>query len=67
MHGIALKGEKMLNIVLLEPEIPQNTGNIARTCAALGATHRLLCAKGGVTLAVTEGLAISIIFGGKNA
>lgn len=24
----------MLNIVLLEPEIPQNTGNIARTCAA---------------------------------
>ena len=27
-----------LNIVLVEPEIPQNTGNIARTCAALGAT-----------------------------
>ena len=24
----------MLNIVLVEPEIPQNTGNIARTCAA---------------------------------
>lgn len=24
------------NIVLVEPEIPQNTGNIARTCAALG-------------------------------
>lgn len=24
----------LLNIVLLEPEIPQNTGNIARTCAA---------------------------------
>ena len=23
----------MLNIVLVEPEIPQNTGNIARTCA----------------------------------
>ena len=22
----------MLNIVLVEPEIPQNTGNIARTC-----------------------------------
>ena len=25
------------NIVLVEPEIPQNTGNIARTCAATGA------------------------------
>ena len=24
----------MLNIVLVEPEIPMNTGNIARTCAA---------------------------------
>ena len=29
---------KELNIVLIEPEIPQNTGNIARTCAATG-TH----------------------------
>ena len=27
----------MLNIVLIEPEIPQNTGNIARTCACIGA------------------------------
>lgn len=27
----------MLNIVLVEPEIPQNTGNIARTCACIGA------------------------------
>ena len=27
----------VLNIVLVEPEIPQNTGNIARTCAATGA------------------------------
>ncbi len=26
-----------VNIVLVEPEIPQNTGNIARTCAATGA------------------------------
>ena len=26
----------MFNIVLVEPEIPQNTGNIARTCAATG-------------------------------
>ena len=28
---------KTLNIVLVEPQIPQNTGNIARTCAATGA------------------------------
>lgn len=27
----------MINIVLLEPEIPNNTGNIVRTCAATGA------------------------------
>lgn len=27
----------VLNVVLVEPEIPQNTGNIARTCAATGA------------------------------
>ena len=26
----------MFNIVLVEPEIPQNTGSIARTCAATG-------------------------------
>ena len=26
----------VLNIVLVEPEIPQNCGNIARTCAATG-------------------------------
>ena len=27
----------MLNVVLVEPEIPQNTGNISRTCACTGA------------------------------
>ncbi|HHU89343.1 MAG: tRNA (cytidine(34)-2'-O)-methyltransferase [Sphaerochaetaceae bacterium] len=31
-----------LNIVLFEPEIPQNTGNIARTCGAIGATLHLV-------------------------
>ncbi len=31
-----------MNIVLVEPEIPQNTGNVARTCAALGATLHLV-------------------------
>ena len=32
----------MLNIVLVEPEIPQNCGNIARTCAATGCTLHLI-------------------------
>ena len=32
----------MLNIVLVEPEIPQNCGNIARTCAATGARLHLV-------------------------
>ena len=31
-----------LNIVLVEPEIPQNTGNIARTCAATGPSLHLV-------------------------
>ena len=31
-----------MNIVLIEPEIPQNTGNIARTCACVGATLHLV-------------------------
>lgn len=33
---------KVLNIVLVEPEIPQNCGNIARTCAATGARLHLI-------------------------
>lgn len=32
----------MLNVCLFEPEIPQNTGNIARTCAATGARLHLV-------------------------
>lgn len=32
----------MLNIVLVEPEIPQNCGNIARTCAATGSVLHLI-------------------------
>ena len=31
-----------INIVLFEPEIPQNTGNIARTCAVTGAALHLV-------------------------
>ena len=32
----------MLNIVLVEPEIPMNTGNIARTCAATGSVLHIV-------------------------
>ena len=32
----------MLNIVLVEPEIPSNTGNIARTCALTGSKLHLV-------------------------
>ena len=32
----------MLHIVLVEPEIPQNCGNIARTCAATGCSLHLI-------------------------
>lgn len=31
-----------INIVLVEPQIPQNTGNISRTCAVTGATLHLI-------------------------
>ena len=31
-----------INVVLVEPEIPQNTGNIIRTCAATGTTLHLV-------------------------
>ena len=32
----------MLHVVLVEPEIPANTGNIARTCAATGSVLHLV-------------------------
>jgi tRNA (cytidine/uridine-2'-O-)-methyltransferase len=35
-------GSPELHLVLVEPEIPQNTGNIARTCAATGARLHLV-------------------------
>lgn len=31
-----------VNIVLVEPQIPENTGNIARTCAVTGARLHLV-------------------------
>jgi tRNA (cytidine/uridine-2'-O-)-methyltransferase len=33
---------KKLNIVLYSPEIPQNTGNISRTCAVTGAALHII-------------------------
>lgn len=37
LHRKGMNGLRQLNIVLVYPQIPQNTGNIARTCAATGA------------------------------
>ncbi|MGI6270475.1 MAG: tRNA (cytidine(34)-2'-O)-methyltransferase [Candidatus Howiella sp.] len=37
-----MEQKPILNIALIEPEIPQNTGNIARTCAATGARLHLV-------------------------
>ena len=31
-----------MNVILLEPEIPQNTGNIGRTCCATGTKLHLI-------------------------
>lgn len=43
MPEVLSKGrESLLHIVLVEPEIPQNTGNIARTCAVTGASLHLI-------------------------
>ena len=40
-----------INIVMVEPEIPQNTGNIARTCAITGAKLYLVRPLGFQTIA----------------
>ena len=34
--------ENIVNVVLFEPEIPQNTGNIMRTCVAAGAVLHII-------------------------
>jgi tRNA (cytidine/uridine-2'-O-)-methyltransferase len=34
--------EELLNVVLVEPEIPPNTGNVARLCMAIGARLHLV-------------------------
>ena len=35
-------GNNIVNVVLFEPEIPQNTGNIMRTCVATGAVLHII-------------------------
>ena len=35
-------GNSIVNVVLFEPEIPQNTGNIMRTCVAAGAALHII-------------------------
>src|ERR1043165_591830 len=42
----ALRLKPMLCVALVEPEIPQNTGNIARLCAATNTTLRIVGATG---------------------
>ena len=42
LHGAADKRETVMNIVLHQPEIPQNAGNIARTCACTGSSLHLI-------------------------
>jgi tRNA (cytidine/uridine-2'-O-)-methyltransferase len=42
LYTPAMLPEHQLQIVLVEPEIPQNTGNIARLCAATGARLHLV-------------------------
>ena len=42
MRAACAEVNSMLNIVLVEPEIPQNCGNIARTCAATGSRLHLI-------------------------
>jgi tRNA (cytidine/uridine-2'-O-)-methyltransferase len=42
VHGKAGAEAEMFHVVLYEPEIPANTGNIGRLCVALGATLHLV-------------------------
>jgi tRNA (cytidine/uridine-2'-O-)-methyltransferase len=37
MTSVESTGDPLLHVVLHQPDIPQNTGNIGRTCAAVGA------------------------------
>src|SRR5438132_2744971 len=41
-HILRARMETMLHVALLEPEIPPNTGNVARLCAATGAVLHLV-------------------------
>ena len=52
--------EHSLNVALIEPEIPQNTGNIARTCAATGARWGQWAFKSPKGVFAAQGLIIGI-------
>ena len=56
-----------LNIVLVEPEIAVNAGNIARTCAAIGATLHMVKPYGFDTsdAAVKKNMKILVSIAGK--
>ena len=41
-NGRETEARRVVNIVLVEPEIPENTGNVARTCAATGSVLHLI-------------------------
>src|SRR5438132_2149131 len=41
-HILRARMETMLHVALLEPEIPPNTGNVARLCAATGSVLHLV-------------------------
>ena len=47
-----------LNIVLVEPQIPQNSGNIARTCAVTGARLHMVGPMGFKRAGSTHGLCV---------
>jgi len=42
VESIRRENKMAINVVLVEPEIPQNTGNIVRTCAAVGVNLHLI-------------------------
>ena len=50
-----------LNIVLVEPEIPQNTGNIARTCAATRSRLHLVADAAGRLAAEAESYGFRVL------
>lgn len=42
INSVSIYPQKLFNVVLIEPEIPNNTGNIGRTCVGLWSTLHLV-------------------------